>query len=105
MTEYHKVFEALLDILHIVFTSPTKYISEEDYHTVVECMRQTDALRGGHGEELSEAEVLALRERNWAHYNPFIQPFSRIRLTLAFCNNTTNPALSKAIQAFNETLS
>lgn len=87
-------FERLLDVIQI--SCQEQYVSESDYHAIVECIRHYSA------EErlLSEIEKISISKRtNWnARYNPLVDP-SKIRYSFVFGPNS-NARVQRAILAY-----
>ena len=87
-------FERLLDIIHV--SCQEQYVSESDYHSIVECIRHYSP------EErlLSEIEKKCISNRaNWNPvYNPLINP-SKIRYSFVFGTNS-NSNIQAAISAY-----
>jgi hypothetical protein len=92
-------FMALLDVIEVASKAP---VSEADYHDVVQCIRDVDAMREG-GELLSGVEESILRARGWGKYNPFVRPVERIRFGMVFCE-TGNPGVTANIQTLRREL-
>jgi len=92
-----EAFTALLDVIEAASKDP---VSESDYHQVVQCIRDVDAMREG-GEVLSDAEQSILLARGWGKYNPFVRPLERIRFGMVFCS-TDNPQVALMIHRLRQ---